>query len=137
QTALGVMWEAAGYICAERLRPFLPDLLQLLERHGQLSPGVETRDLLLAASTSTIARNLVQLRQQQRWPRVSLRPPSRLQGEVPVRVRNWRREERPGYLAARARWTWSRTAAVGRSGIGSTRSPRPTWRQAGQSWCRS
>lgn len=98
QTELGVIWEAAGYICAERLRPFLPDLLQLLERHGQLSPGPETRDLLLAASTSTIARNLAQLRQQQRWPRVSLRPPSRLQGEVPVRVRNWRREGRPGYL---------------------------------------
>jgi transposase InsO family protein len=98
QTELGVIWEAAGYICAERLRPFLPDLLQLLECHGQLSPGPETRDLLLAASTSTIARNLAQLRQQQRWPRVSLRPPGPLQGEVPVRVRNWRREGRPGYL---------------------------------------
>jgi hypothetical protein len=98
QVALSVLWEAAGYICAERLRPFLPDLLQLLERHRQLKPGPETRALLLDASTSTISRNLAQLRQQQRWPRRSLRPPSRLQGEVPVRVRNWRREARPGYL---------------------------------------
>lgn len=98
QAALKVLWEAAGYICAERLRPFLPDLLQLLERHGQLSPEADTRELLLAASTSTIARNLAQLREQRRWPRVSLRPPSRLQGEVPVRVRSWRKEGRPGYL---------------------------------------
>jgi hypothetical protein len=98
QAALGVLWEAAGYICAERLRPFLPDLLLLLESHRQLSPAPETRALLLAASTSTISRNLVQLRQQCRWPRRSLRPPTRLNGEVPVRVRSWRQELRPGYL---------------------------------------
>jgi hypothetical protein len=83
---------------AERLRPFLADLLQLLEKHHQLLPTPPTRALLLAASTSTISRNLVQLREQQRWPRRSLRPPSRLRREVPVRVRNWQLEDRPGYL---------------------------------------
>lgn len=98
QADLAVLWEAAGYICAERLHPFLPDLLPLLEKHRQLSPAPETRGLLLAASTSTISRNLVQLRQEVRWPRRSLRPPSRLQGEVPIRVRHWRQEGRPGYL---------------------------------------
>jgi hypothetical protein len=56
QTDLGVLWEAAGYICADRLRPFLPDLLQLLEKHHQLLPTPPTRALLLAASTSTISR---------------------------------------------------------------------------------
>ena len=64
QSDLGVLWEAAGYICAERLGPFLPDLLQLLEKHRQLSPSPQTRALLLAASTSTISRNLAQLRRQ-------------------------------------------------------------------------
>ena len=99
QTNLAVLWEAAGYICAERLRPFLPDLLQLLESHHQLSPTPQNRALLLAASTSTISRNLAQLRQQVRWPqRSSLRPPSRLHREVPIRVRNWRQEGCPGYL---------------------------------------
>src|SRR3984893_14089114 len=98
QADLAVLWEAAGYICAGRLHPFLPDLLPLLEKHRQLSPAPETRVLLLAASTSTISRNLVQLRQEVRWPRRSLRPPSRLQGEVPIRVRHWRQEGRPGYL---------------------------------------
>jgi hypothetical protein len=95
---LAVLWEAAGYICAERLRPFLPDLLQLLEKHRQLSPRPETKALLLAASTSTISRNLAHLRQQIRWPQRSLRPPSRLRREVPIRVRNWRQAGRPGYL---------------------------------------
>ncbi len=32
--ALKVCWEASGYICAERLQPFLPELLPLLQRHG-------------------------------------------------------------------------------------------------------
>lgn len=98
QADLAMLWEAAGYICAERLRPFLPDLMQLLESHRQLSLSPERRDLLLAASTSTISRNLVHLRQQLRWPQRSLRPPSRLHREVPIRVRNWRLEGRPGYL---------------------------------------
>jgi hypothetical protein len=98
QNDLGVLWEAAGYICAERLQPFLPDLLQLLEKHRQLSPRPETRALLLATSTSTISRNLAQLRRQVRWPQRTLRPPSRLRREVPIRVRNWRQEGQPGYL---------------------------------------
>jgi hypothetical protein len=46
QNDLGVLWEAAGYICAERLQPFLPDLLQLLEKHRQLAAA---RDKSLAA----------------------------------------------------------------------------------------
>jgi hypothetical protein len=98
QADLAVLWEAAGYICAERLCPFLPDLLQLLERHGQISPTSQRRALLLAASTSTISRNLAQLRPHLRWPQRSLRPPSHLHREVPIRVRNWRQEGRPGYL---------------------------------------
>jgi hypothetical protein len=36
QHALKVLWEASGYICAERLQPFLRPLSWLLVRHGQL-----------------------------------------------------------------------------------------------------
>jgi hypothetical protein len=42
QAALAVTWEAAGYICAERLRPFLRNLLLVLEGHRQLAPEPET-----------------------------------------------------------------------------------------------
>jgi hypothetical protein len=31
QKALKVAWEAAGYICSERLQPFLPDMVPLLK----------------------------------------------------------------------------------------------------------
>lgn len=98
QAALGVLWEATGYVCAERLRPFLPDLLQLLEAHGQLHLDAETRSLVLAASVSTIERHLVPLRQRLDWQRQAVRPHSRLRREVPIRIRSWRQQGRPGYL---------------------------------------
>jgi hypothetical protein len=42
QRALQVAWEAAGYLCAERLQPFLPDLLPLLKCHGHLDTDAQT-----------------------------------------------------------------------------------------------
>ncbi len=36
RNALALIWEASGYICAERLKPFLVDLAGLLESHRQL-----------------------------------------------------------------------------------------------------
>ena len=33
QKALPVAWEASGYVCSERLQPFLPELAPLLEQH--------------------------------------------------------------------------------------------------------
>lgn len=34
--ALMVLWEAANRVCSKRLVPFLPDLIDALERHGRL-----------------------------------------------------------------------------------------------------
>jgi len=98
QAALAVLWEATGYICAERLRPFLPDLLQVLEAHHQLRLKAETKSLVLAASVSTIERHLVPLRQQLHWQRQAVHPHSRLRREVPIRIRSWRRQGHPGYV---------------------------------------
>ncbi len=60
--ALKVCWEASGYICSERLQPFLPELLPLLERHEQLQLTPQLRTLLLEASVATVERNLADLR---------------------------------------------------------------------------
>jgi hypothetical protein len=43
--ALKISWEASGYICSERLQPFLSSLLPLLERHRQLALDASPRDL--------------------------------------------------------------------------------------------
>jgi len=35
--ALAVAWADANYICGRRLKPFLPELVPTLERHGHLA----------------------------------------------------------------------------------------------------
>ena len=48
RAALVTLWEAAGRICSKRLVPFLPQLVEVLERHGYLSLGEQTRQRLLS-----------------------------------------------------------------------------------------
>ncbi|HVB76714.1 MAG TPA: transposase, partial [Candidatus Nitrosotalea sp.] len=99
QAALKILWETAGYICSDRLQPFLPDLIPLLERHGQLKIDPSTRELLCSASLSTIERNLVPMRRGLITRKLSqTRPGALLRRQVPVIVGRWRELDRPGYL---------------------------------------
>jgi hypothetical protein len=102
QNALKVLWEASGYICAERLRPFLRPLSLLLVRHGQLELTPELEKQLRMVSTSTVERNLRQLRRQHRdlfERRMSqTKPATLLRHEVPIVVGQWNELDRPGYL---------------------------------------
>lgn len=97
--ALKVLWEAAGYICSERLHPFLSDLLPLLERHGQIKVDELTKKLLATASLATVERNLHDLRRGLVSRRMSqTKPGTLLRREVPVIVGRWRELDKPGYL---------------------------------------
>lgn len=97
--ALKVLWEAAGYICAERLQPFLSDLALLLERHGQLELEEATKQLLSTASVATVERHLAQLRRRLVGRRLSqTKPGTLLRREVPVIVGKWKELDQPGYL---------------------------------------
>ena len=99
QAALKILWETAGYICSDRLQPFLGDLIPLLEHHGQLKVDRSTRELLLSASLSTVERNLVPLRRGRIARKLSqTRPGALLRRQVPVIVGHWRELDRPGYL---------------------------------------
>lgn len=89
----------SGYICSERLQPFLPDLLPLLVRHRQLEVDAVTQRLLLQASVATVERALVPLRRGLVARRLSqTKPGSLLRRQIPVIVHQWRQLERPGYL---------------------------------------
>lgn len=48
QKALHLTWTAANHICAKRLIPFLPLLVESLERHGHLQLSEECRSQLLS-----------------------------------------------------------------------------------------
>jgi hypothetical protein len=60
--ALIAIWETASQICSKRLAPFLPQLVDALERHGHLHLSPETRTKLLAISPATMDRLLADVR---------------------------------------------------------------------------
>jgi hypothetical protein len=99
--ALLVLWEASDRICAKRLRPLLPALIDALERHGhlRLEEGVRTR--VLNASAATIDRLLAEPRAAARGRlprRASARPAVRR--SVAVRTfADWK-DPAPGCMEA-------------------------------------
>jgi transposase InsO family protein len=97
--ALAVLWEASAYVCAERLQPWIPELLPLLEQHRQLVVDDHTRTLLLAASVSTVERRLQQLRKTRIRQRLSqTKPGTLLRRQIPVIVGRWKEVDRPGFV---------------------------------------
>ena len=64
QHALFLAWHAANRICAKRLIPFLPTLLEALERHEHLQITEECRKQLLSMSAATADRLLSSQRKQ-------------------------------------------------------------------------
>ena len=97
QKALKVAWEAAGYICSERLQPYLPEVVPLVKRHGQLEVDAATESLLGSASVATIERNLAQLRRGLVGRKMSqTKPGSLLRKQIPVVVENWKELDQPG-----------------------------------------
>lgn len=58
QHALFLVWNAANRICAKRLIPFLPTLVEAMERHEHLHLTEECRSQLLSMSAATADRLL-------------------------------------------------------------------------------
>ncbi len=96
---LKVAWEASDRMCSRRLRPFLPELVQVLERHGEISLTEEVRGQLCRMSAATIDRVLKPYRQRGlRRPFSTTKPGSLLKAAIPIRtVADWD-DKRPGFL---------------------------------------
>jgi transposase InsO family protein len=85
--ALARVWEASGRLCSKRLVPFLPSLLEALERHGEMGLTAAVRARLLALSPATIDRLLKARRSgPARRPYTSRSAPAALRAQVPVRT---------------------------------------------------
>lgn len=97
--ALRVLWEATDHICSRRLQPFVPQLLQVLKRHCQLSISPEVQAQLLAMSPATIDRLLRPFRTSAGRRRFSTtKPGSLLKASIPIRTfADWDQEQ-PGFL---------------------------------------
>lgn len=98
-TVLKTLWEASDRVCAKRLQPFLPELLEVLERHGELVLEREVKDQVSSMSAATMDRLLRPHRQGElRRPFSTTRPGSLLKASIPIRTFAEWNENRPGFL---------------------------------------
>lgn len=97
--ALQKLWAASDELCSRRLKPFIPELVAVLRRHGeqQITASVEAQ--LCRMSPSTIDRLLRPYRKLGRWRSPSTtRPGSLLKSAIPIRTfADWK-EDRPGFM---------------------------------------
>lgn len=97
--ALRVAWEAADRLCSKRFRPFLPELVGILRRKGELKIKDETESQLCRMSASTIDRVLRCWRRDE--PRHGLsttKPGTLLKDAIPVRTFSEWNGSKPGFL---------------------------------------
>jgi uncharacterized protein YueI len=97
--ALEQIWEVCGRICSKRLHPFLPEMVKVLERCGELRLSEHTKTLLLRMSRSTIDRCLGPARFEHPSHGLSTtKPGSLLKKAIPVRTFTPWDEDQPGFL---------------------------------------
>lgn len=127
QAALVEVWEAANCICSKRLVPFLPELVDALERHGHLSLSEDVRERLLAISTATQCSPHWTVRSTVCWPTYGAAS-SPMVAAPPDRVAFSSTTCRCAHLPngtktaqALSRRTWSPTVAIASTGSSFTR----------------
>ena len=86
-------------MCGKRLKPFLPELAGVLERHGELVLEAEVRNQVKGMSAATIERLLRPYRRPGlRRPFSTTKPGSLLKAAIPIRTFTEWAERRPGFL---------------------------------------
>jgi hypothetical protein len=98
QEVLVLAWEKMNRICAKRLMPFLPTLLDALERHEHLHLSETCREQLLSMSAATAERLLRS--QRRRGPRglSTTRAGTLLKQLIPIRTFQQWDEKQPGFV---------------------------------------
>jgi hypothetical protein len=97
--ALRAVWEASDRLCSKRLRPFLPEFIQVLRRCGESKITVGIEADLCRMSPATIDRLLHPWKEKGgRRSFSTTRPGSLLRSAIPIRTfADWQ-ENRPGFI---------------------------------------
>lgn len=95
---LTTVWEASNRICSKRLVPFLPHLVESLERHGHLSMPPDIRSLLLNISAATVDRLLKPERKSNQKGISTTKAGPLLKKRIKVRTFTEWNDVRPGFL---------------------------------------
>jgi hypothetical protein len=97
--ALRVVWEASDRLCSRRLKPFLPEMVKTLRRHGEQQIDAAIEAELCRISPATIDRLLRPHRRRGgRRGLTTTRAGSLLKSSIPIRTfADWQ-ENRPGFM---------------------------------------
>jgi len=96
---LRTIWEASDRLCSKRLKPFIPEMIQVLRRQGEMHVNSDTEAQLAKLSPSTIDRMLRPYRQRGgRKPLSATQRSKLLKSSIPIRTfADWK-EDKPGFL---------------------------------------
>ena len=98
QQVLLTIWNASNQICSKRLVPFIPDLLEALERCGHLSLPEDVRSKLLTISSATVDRLLKTDRKEGKKGLCTTHSGSLLKHQIKIRTfADWN-DVIPGFL---------------------------------------
>lgn len=98
--ALISVWCAANQICSKRLVPFLPQLIEAMERHGHLRLPGDVRGRLLSISPATVDRLLRSERESTKLGVSTTRRGNLLKNQIQVRTfADWD-DVTPGFFEA-------------------------------------
>jgi hypothetical protein len=92
------IWEILGRICSKRLKPYLPEIIGVLERQGELRISAETKASLLSMSRATIDRRLGPARFEHMHGLSTTKPGTLLKKAIPVRTYTAWEDEKPGFM---------------------------------------
>ncbi len=92
------IWEICGRICSKRLHPFIPEILTVLERKGEIQVCLEIKQLLLSMSRSSIDRCLQKARYEKHKGLSTTKPGTLLKKAIPIRTWHDWDDARPGFL---------------------------------------
>lgn len=99
EAALKKAWEATDRLCSKRLQPFLPELVEVLTRKGELKVSEEAEVQLSRISASTIDRILRRHHCIGRRRGFSTtKPGTLLKSAIPIRTFSEWDEKQPGYF---------------------------------------
>ncbi len=98
---LAKVWVMSNGLCSKRLVPFLPQLLDALQRHQELCLSGPIRDKLLCISPATVDRLLGAVRRSHPLRgRSTTKPGTLLRDQIRVRTEFAWDEQKPGYFEA-------------------------------------
>jgi hypothetical protein len=98
-SALKSVWETADRLCSKRLHPFLPELVGILVKKGEITVSAQTQAELCRMSPSTIDRLLRRWRGHAPHHGLSTtKPGTLLKNAIPIKTFSEWNESKPGFL---------------------------------------